>query len=42
MFMANICGWDAIDYFITNTLAPEDHSRLTAMGVKVIIASEEG
>jgi DeoR/GlpR family transcriptional regulator of sugar metabolism len=41
MFMANICGWDAIDYFITDAMDAEDQARLTGMGVKVIIASGE-
>jgi DeoR/GlpR family transcriptional regulator of sugar metabolism len=41
MFMANICGWDAVDYFITDALDPRDRARLTGMGVEVIIASEE-
>lgn len=41
MFMANICGWDAIDYFVTDALDPGDQARLAKMGVKVIIASGE-
>jgi len=37
MFIANVCDWDAIDYFITNDLPPEATRRLAERGVKVIL-----
>ncbi|MFA7126764.1 MAG: DeoR/GlpR family DNA-binding transcription regulator [Bacilli bacterium] len=38
MFIANVCGWDAIDYFITDALSLAHSARLAEKGVKVIIA----
>lgn len=37
MFIANVCDWDAIDYFITNDLPSEAIQRLAERGVKVIL-----
>lgn len=38
MFIANVCDWDSIDYFITDSLPPEAIEQLSARGVKVVIA----
>jgi DeoR/GlpR family transcriptional regulator of sugar metabolism len=40
MFLANICGWDSIDYFITDGLREDDRRRLAEWGVNTIIAGE--
>ena len=38
MFLAHICGWDSIDYFITDHLEEADRTRLAEQGVSVIIS----
>lgn len=38
MFIAHICGWDSIDYFITDHLDKRDNAILAEQGVKVIIS----
>ena len=38
MFLAHVCGWDSIDYFITDHLEDADMTRLSEQGVKVIIS----
>jgi DeoR family fructose operon transcriptional repressor len=39
MFMANICGWDAIDFFITDKISKKDQRYLAQRGVKVMLPS---
>ena len=38
MFLAHVCGWDSIDYFITDYLEDADLTRLSEQGVKVVIS----
>ena len=38
MFIANVCDWDAIDYFVTDALPQTAIDQLSERGVKVIIA----
>ncbi len=38
MFIAHVCDWSEIDYFITDSLEEEDKKRLEEKGVHVIIA----
>ncbi|QQO11153.1 DeoR/GlpR family DNA-binding transcription regulator [Breznakiella homolactica] len=40
MFMANVCGWDSIDYFITDALTEEDIVQIAEYGVQTIIAKD--
>ena len=39
MFIAHVCDWNDIDYFITDALEDEQRQRLEQQGVTVIIAS---
>lgn len=39
MFMANVCAWEDIDYFITDSINDADKARLEDRGVTVIIPS---
>jgi len=39
MFIAHVCDWKDIDYFITDALEDEQKQRLEQQGVTVIIAS---
>ncbi|NCB03779.1 MAG: DeoR/GlpR transcriptional regulator [Spirochaetia bacterium] len=38
MFIAHVCNWQEIDYFITDFLEDEQRIKLEALGVQVIIA----
>jgi DeoR/GlpR family transcriptional regulator of sugar metabolism len=38
MFIANVCDWDAIDYFITDDLPADAIAQLNERGVQVVIA----
>jgi DeoR/GlpR family transcriptional regulator of sugar metabolism len=40
MFMANVCGWESINYFITDAMDDTDRMYLENRGVKVVIASK--
>jgi DeoR/GlpR family transcriptional regulator of sugar metabolism len=40
MYMANICGWNDIDYFITDNLEVDDIERLSQKGVKVMLPNK--
>jgi DeoR family fructose operon transcriptional repressor len=39
MFLANICGWDAVDHFITDSLKEPDREKLAALGVNTMMSS---
>ncbi len=38
MFIANVCGWDSIDCFITDCLSDEHRTALANLGVTTVIA----
>ena len=39
MFIANVCGWDSVDYLVTDYLKDEHKAILTGYGVAIVIAS---
>ena len=39
MFIANVCGWDSIDYLVTDYLKDEHKAILAGCGVGIVIAS---